>query len=288
MQRGFITPIVLLGIFLFTLTLSAEEVLLSFAREGVVRTAVNETISFPFEEASAEEVSEVVERALPSVVSIHIVKKMTTYEIAYENALAGDPDFDDLEIYVPVYRASGEAWRKAGGGTGFFVTANGHIITNRHVVSDLSARYFVILSDGTEKEARVVYRSPDVDLAVLKVDGAVYAYVTIDDSGAVRRGEQVVAIGNALGRFANSVASGVVSGTNRTVEALDYDGTSELLENVIQTNADILPGYSGGPLLSLDGEVIGVNVAIVPGSERISYAIPSNEVRKVLAEALNF
>ncbi len=153
-------------------------------------------------------------------------------------------------------------------------------------MADPNAEYTVLLSDGSQKRAQVRYRDPVHDLALLNIEGGGYPAAPLGDASLLRLGERVAAIGNALGEYANSVSTGIVSGLNRTVVARGANGTPVTLRGVLQTDAAINPGNSGGPLINLRGEVVGVNVATVAGSENIGFSIPINEVKRVLAEVI--
>ena len=169
------------------------------------------------------------------------------------------------------------------GGSGFFVSSNGLIVTNRHVVEDKTATYTVLTNDGKKHVATVVARDAVLDIALIKIDGSGYPYLSLGDSGSIDLGQTVIAIGNALGQFRNTVSVGVVSGLSRSITAGDDEsGQSESLDNVIQTDAAINPGNSGGPLLDLNGEVIGVNVAVAQGSQSIGFALPIDTVKSVI------
>lgn len=169
-----------------------------------------------------------------------------------------------------------------GAGTGFLISQDGYIVTNRHVVEDTQAEYTALLSNGQQKSASVVYRDPSLDLAIIKIVGSGFAVAAWGDSDALQLGQTVIAIGNALGEYNNSVSTGIISGLNRTVEAQNSQGRLESLPGVIQTDAAINPGNSGGPLLTLDGKVIGINVATVQGAQSISFAIPVNMVKNII------
>lgn len=161
-------------------------------------------------------------------------------------------------------------------GTGFVVNKDGLIITNKHVVESDSAQYSVFTSDGKEYKGKVIARDPNYDIAFLKIDAKNLTPVELGDSNSLKVGEKVVAIGNALGQFQNTVTTGVVSAIGRAIEAGDGSGASETLENLIQTDAAINPGNSGGPLLNIDGQVIGINTAVSSQGEGIGFAIPIN------------
>lgn len=170
-------------------------------------------------------------------------------------------------------------------GTGFVVSEKGVIVTNRHVVSDLNTKYTVISKDGKKYEITKIYRDPNLDLALVQVSGLDLKQLDLGDSSKLKVGQTAVAIGNALGRFDNTVTTGVVSGLGRAVAAGDpFSGETELLDNLIQTDAAINPGNSGGPLLNSSAEVIGVNVATTEGAQNIGFAIPINSVRALVDE----
>jgi len=162
-------------------------------------------------------------------------------------------------------------------GSGFIITADGYIITNNHVVEDTNSIQ-VILSDGTELPAEVISTDTFADLAVLKAEGEMPGVAVLGDSNNLKPGETVIAIGSPLGDFRNSVTVGVVSATGRSLDT----GSGYEMENLIQTDAAINSGNSGGPLVNLAGEVVGINSAVVRGSsnsaiaEGLGFAIPSN------------
>ena len=176
-------------------------------------------------------------------------------------------------------------------GSGFIVSDEGYIITNNHVITDADASsIYVVLSDGTELDAQLVSRDIYADLAVLKVDGSMPAVAPLGDSEDLKPGETVIAIGSPLGTFRNSVTVGVISATGRTLDT----GEGYNMENLIQTDAAINSGNSGGPLVNLAGEVIGVNTLIVRGSsysnttaEGLGFAIPSDTVELISQQIIS-
>ncbi|MBM4401709.1 MAG: trypsin-like peptidase domain-containing protein [Candidatus Cloacimonetes bacterium] len=174
----------------------------------------------------------------------------------------------------------GPVSREASIGTGFAIEKD-VIVTNRHVVSDTNASYTVVDNDGNRYTVLQVSRDPLNDLAILKIQDGEFPVLTMGDSDVIRVGQTVIAIGNALGRFANTVTKGVVSGIGRGITASSGLGQYQQLEDVIQTDAALNPGNSGGPLLNLSGQVIGVSVAIGQGTENIGFAIPVNYVKEL-------
>lgn len=226
-----------------------------------------------------------VEKATPAVVSIVISKDVPIIEQYFEES-PSDPfgDFfgSPFQFQFPQYRQNGTEKREVGGGSGFLVSSDGYIVTNKHVIAAEDAEYTVFTNDGKKHEAKVIARDPVNDLAILKIEGSDFPHLAFADSDAIKVGQSVIAIGNALAEFRNTVSVGVVSGLSRSITAGDGRGSSELLEGVIQTDAAINPGNSGGPLLNLSGDVIGVNVAVAQGSENIGFALPGKLAKSVV------
>ncbi len=169
-----------------------------------------------------------------------------------------------------------------GGGSGFFVSADGMLVTNRHVIDASSygeheVKYQVVTSDGKKYTAKLLASDPMVDIAFLKVDGHTFSFLTLAERAQVQSGQTVLAIGNALDEFQNTVTKGIISGTNRRVVTTD-EVANEVIEEAIQTDAAINPGNSGGPLLALDGLVIGVNTALAENGQSLGFAIPAVRV----------
>ncbi len=187
--------------------------------------------------------------------------------------------FPGFSFNIPQYRQNGTEKKQIGGGSGFFVSNDGLIVTNKHVVDQKNVEYTVFTNNGKKHTAKVVARDPVLDIALIKIEGRDFPYLSFGNSDSLEVGQSVIAIGNALGEFRNTVSVGVVSGLARSITAGDSSGSSEVLDHVIQTDAAINPGNSGGPLLDLSGKVIGVNVAIAQGSQNIGFALPINSVK---------
>ena len=183
--------------------------------------------------------------------------------------------------------SSGSTLQEVGAGSGFIVSSNGYILTNKHVVSGTGNSYTVIMNNGKQYNAHVVSLDPTNDLAVVKINATNLPYLTLGNSSTLQLGQGVIAIGNALGQYQNTIDTGVVSGLDRTVQAQDPStGAVETLNNVIQTDAEINPGNSGGPLLNLAGQVIGINTAVASTAHGIGFAIPINQARADVASVL--
>lgn len=206
-------------------------------------------------------VVDVVDMVSPSVVTI---SKSVFFRIGMSEASLKDQDI----------------------GSGFIIDANeGLVATNKHVVNDLQAEYKVITADNAELAVKKIYRDPVNDLAIIQVEfnGGNVKAVTMGDSGSLRVGQMVVAIGTAMGEFRSTVTTGVISGLGRGIKAGSlFEGAMEQLDNVIQTDAAINPGNSGGPLLNYSGEVIGVNVAVSQSGQNIGFAIPINVIKEAI------
>jgi serine protease Do len=179
-------------------------------------------------------------------------------------------------------------------GTGFIISADGTIMTNRHVVPDGTTNVTVTLADGTKySDVNVLGRTSStssLDVAFLKIKdtkGKTLVPVNLGDSASVKVGEKVVAIGNALGQFQNTVTSGIISGYGRDVTAGDESGSgSENLTDLFQTDTAINSGNSGGPLVNMDSEVIGVNTAVAGNAQNIGFAIPINDTKGLINSVL--
>ena len=227
-----------------------------------------------------------VENVQKSVVSIVISKDVPIIEQSFPQGFDPFSDFfgngSPFSFQVPQQEQKGTQKQQIGGGSGFLVSADGMIITNRHVVDQKEAEYTVFLNDGSKHSATVMARDQLNDIAVIKIDANNLPFLTFADSGALKVGQTAIAIGNSLGELRNTVSTGVVSGLSRSITAGNGRGQSEQLNEVIQTDAAINPGNSGGPLLNLSGQVIGVNVAIAQGSQNVGFALPANDIKKVV------
>lgn len=174
-----------------------------------------------------------------------------------------------------------------GAGTGIVVSKDGYILTNNHVVQDTSAVSVVDYKGNLYKSVEVIGRDPLNDVAFLKINSNdTFTPAEIGNSATLRTGQQVVAIGNALGQYSNTVTSGIISGTGRPITASDSSGRSESLTDLIQTDASINPGNSGGPLVNLSGQVIGINTAVAADANGIGFAIPINAAKGMLRGVL--
>ncbi|MBZ9569826.1 trypsin-like peptidase domain-containing protein [Patescibacteria group bacterium] len=228
-----------------------------------------ETVKEYIPQTSQEEaIVKVVENVSPAVVSVVVTKNIEEYYFTPFGEFPFEKRIEKKEI---------------GGGTGFIVTSDGMILTNKHVVLDTEADYTVLTNDGRKFPAKVLAKDPVQDLAIIEVEGEKFPIVKLGDSSNLQIGQTVIAIGNALGEFQNTVSVGVISGLGRTITA-SGGGIIEILEDVIQTDAAINRGNSGGPLLNLKGEVIGINTAMSIEGENIGFAIPVNKAKRAIEQ----
>ena len=246
-----------------------------------------------FEALSEEEhaVIELVKKANPAVVSIVISQKLVDknpsaqlfqnfFGFPYRFDVPAPPKTDKNNEVKPDSQLE-----RVGGGSGFIISEEGLIVTNKHVVTDESAIYTVVFSNGKEYPAKIIGKDPVLDVALIKIDAPDIKglpILTLGDSEKLEIGQTVVAIGYALAEFGNTVTKGVVSGIGRHVEAGDRFGAREILEQAIQTDAAINPGNSGGPLLNLAGKVIGINTAVSSQGQLVGFAIPINTLKRTI------
>ncbi|HEY4521892.1 MAG TPA: trypsin-like peptidase domain-containing protein [Candidatus Paceibacterota bacterium] len=222
-----------------------------------------------------------IDKALAGVISIVVSKNVEAVE--EEITKMG---LDPRQFYAKIQNEAEDGKIAVSGGSGFIVDKSGVVLTNKHVVADKDATYKAII--GKEKyEIEILAKDPLSDIAILKLLNPPENLSTIKlgTSKNIKLGMAVVAIGNALGEFSNTVSTGIVSGLSRFLSAVtDMEGHQERLRGLIQTDAAINPGNSGGPLINLDGEAIGINSAIVFGAQNIGFAIPIDRVKRDLEQ----
>lgn len=226
---------------------------------------------------------EIAKKVCPAVITIVISKDLPKVEGFYFLP------FGDQNLIVPRMDGGKKEKTKIGGGSGFVVSPDGYIVTSQHVVSDPDADYTVILEPKKKYPAKIISRDPINDIAVLKVSGSNLPFLELGDSDKIELGETVIAVGNPLGEFHDTISAGIVSGLSRFITA--HSGFSQgaaSLKGLIQTDAAINPGNSGGPLVNMDGQVIGINTAMVMGAQNLGFAIPINYAKKDLEEVKKY
>ena len=228
---------------------------------------------------------DVVERAAPSVVTVSIKKTQIVPKISFDL----DPFSDPFNFFRSQPPSGGQEKKiEQDIGSGFIISKDGLIVTNKHVVSDTEAIYKIVTSDNKEYDVSKIYRDSANDLAILKIDpppagGSGLKPVEMGDSSKLKVGQFVIAIGTALGEFRQTVTTGVISGLGRGISAGSPLGDfAERLDNVIQTEAAINPGNSGGPLFNSAGHVICVSTAISTEGQNIGFAIPINVIKEAI------
>lgn len=234
-----------------------------------VATGTTEVIS----EESA--IIRVVEESLPSVVTI---------AIEYTTQRGGRIELDPFDPFGPFRRIPGrEETVEQNIGSGFIISSDGLVITNKHVVLEKDAKYTVVTNDRKEYQVENIYRDPLNDLAILKINASGLKPLALAETSKLKLGQLAIAIGTPLGEFQNTITTGIVSGLGRGITAgSPFEGFVERLDNVIQTDAAISPGNSGGPLLNSSGQVIGVNTAVSREGQNIGFAIPADVVGELL------
>lgn len=224
----------------------------------------------------------IVKKVMPAVVSVvvsenlkEIPKKLITSSTRKKLKKITDCD-GDIEV---------------GGGSGFVADKSGLIITSKHIVADPKADYSIIMSNGKKFKAKVIFRSPHNDIAILKIHLKPKTQnlkpIKFGDSNKVQLGESVLAFGSPLGNFPNTVSEGIVSGLHRKIIAeTDLKPGNDTLKEMIQTDAAINPGNSGGPLVNMKGEVIGINTIAVANAENIGLTISINPAKEILKKLI--
>ena len=225
---------------------------------------------------------EIAKKVCPAVITIVVSKDLPKVGGFYFLP------FGEKDFVVPKFEKGKEKTR-IGGGSGFIVSEDGYILTSQHVVSDQEADYAVVLEPTKTYPAKVIARDPISDIAILKIKDKKFPFLELGDSDKIELGETVVAVGNPLGEFHDTVSSGIISGMSRVITAFSGFTTQVAqLRGLIQTDAAINPGNSGGPLVNMEGKVIGINTAMVMGAQNIGFAIPINYAKKDLEEVRKY
>ncbi|MDR1197202.1 MAG: trypsin-like peptidase domain-containing protein [Candidatus Nomurabacteria bacterium] len=217
-------------------------------------------------------ISAAVDKIGPSVVSIVVSGKTVTNNSYYNLFFGGNLEQETQSA-----------------GTGVIISKDGYVLTNKHVIAENTTKVKIVTRDGVEyDDVEVVARDPLTDIAFLKIkDAKDLTPATLGDSSSVKVGTKVIAVGNALGEYQNTVTSGIVGGIGRSITAQTSSGVTETLTNLLQTDAAINPGNSGGPLATLDGKVVGINTAIVEDAQGIGFAIPVSEIQGTVDSVLS-
>jgi serine protease Do len=232
-----------------------------------------------------------IKSVMPAVVSIVISKHLEDLQKEIPSELypflPQGPSGPQLKI--PDSMVDKKGMVTIGGGSGFIVASEGLVLTNKHVISDPKAEYMVIANNGMKYPGEVLSRDPINDVAILRIQAKGLPIVNLGSAYGLELGQSVVAIGNALGIFKNTVSRGIVSGLSRAIMAqADPAAPPQEMRGMIQTDAAINPGNSGGPLVNLNGQAIGINAAIIYGAQNIGFAIPINAAHRDLEDVKKY
>ncbi|OGZ72091.1 MAG: hypothetical protein A2908_04300 [Candidatus Staskawiczbacteria bacterium RIFCSPLOWO2_01_FULL_38_12b] len=236
----------------------------------------------------------IAKKICPAVISVIVSKDLPKVEDFYSFPYGGK------EYIMPMMQKDGKGMiekTQIGGGSGFIISSDGYVLTSNHVVADITADYTVILDPERKYPAKVLSRNPINDVAVLKIDPLTgsgqavkkFPYIALANSDTIDIGEDVIAVGNALGEFTDTMSVGIVSGLSRYITAFGgADNQMQNLRGLIQTDAAINPGNSGGPLVNMKSQVIGINTAMIMGAQNIGFAIPINYAKQDLEQVKKF
>ena len=242
--------------------------------QNAVSPLIGQNVRISSEESA---IIKVVEDVSASVVTVSIIETRSVGRIFEVNP------FDPFDVFR--VRPGKDEMVEQDIGTGFVLSKNGLIVTNKHVVANTAAKYKIVTKDDKIYEVEKIFRDPLNDLAIMQINSTDLSEVVLGDSSNLKVGQLAIAIGTALGEFRNTVTVGVVSGLGRGITAgSPFEGYTERLDDVIQTDAAINPGNSGGPLLNSSGEVIGLNTAVSQAGQNIGFALPINIVKDALSQ----
>lgn len=225
----------------------------------------------------------IAKRICPAVITIVVSKDLPKIEGFFLMP------YGEGGVIMPKIQKGRKERTKIGGGSGFVISSDGLVLTSQHVVSDPEAEYTVVLEPTKKYSAKILARDPINDIAILKIKAKDLPCLELGDSGKIELGQTVVAVGNALGEFYDTISTGIVSGLSRYITAFSgLASQTESLRGLIQTDAAINPGNSGGPLVDIEGKVIGINTAMIMGAQNIGFAIPINCAKKDLEEVKKY
>jgi serine protease Do len=228
-------------------------------------------------------IEEIAEKACPAVITIAASKDLPRIEGFYSLP------YNNQNYMVPKMKGNKSFETKIGGASGFLVSLDGYVITSSHVVSDQEASYTAVLEPTRKYPIKIMSKDPLNDIAILKIDGDSFPFLELGDSSKIKLGEQVIAVGNPLGEFYDTISAGIVSGLSRLINTQNnLTEKATRLKGLIQTDAAINPGNSGGPLINMGNKVIGINTAMVSGAQNLGFAIPINYAKRDLEEVQKY
>ena len=228
-------------------------------------------------------ITKIAKKVCPAVITIVMSKDLPKVDGFYFLP------FEGKDVFVPKIGSQKKEKTKIGGGSGFIISPDGYVLTSQHVVADLEAEYTVIINPSKKYPAKILCRDSINDIAILKIKGKNFPCLELGNSNDVELGEQVLAVGNPLGEFYDTISLGIVSGLSRFITAFsNTTRESARLKGLIQTDAAINPGNSGGPLINMDGKAIAINTAMVMGAQNLGFAIPINYATADLEEVKKY
>lgn len=237
------------------------------------------------------QVIKTIKKVMPSVVMVAVTKSLEALREEYDQEQKNHRKVHDfLHFSIPKDKIDARGMVQVDGGSGFIVDKGGIILTNKHVISELDAEYSVITNDNEHYSAKLLARDPVNDIAILKIEPRrPLVAIELGDSDNLDLGQTVLAFGNALGIFKNTVSLGIISGLSRSITAhTEPKAPPQEMRGLIQTDAAINLGNSGGPLTDIFGRVIGINAAMIAGAENISFAIPIKTAERDLKDLKKF
>jgi S1-C subfamily serine protease len=228
-------------------------------------------------------IEEIAKISCPAVITIVASKDLPEIDGFYSLP------YNNQNYIIPKIKGDKKIKTKVGGASGFLVSSDGYIITCNHVISDQEANYTAILEPTKKYPVKIMSRDSLNDIAILKIEGSSFPFLKLGNSSLIKLGEQVIAIGNPLGEFYDTVSAGIISGLSRLINTSNSEVEKTIrLKGLIQTDAAINPGNSGGPLINMENKVIGINTAIVSGAQNLGFAIPINYAIKDLQEVKKY
>ncbi|MBL8030274.1 MAG: serine protease [Candidatus Doudnabacteria bacterium] len=222
-----------------------------------------------------EKTNQLAQTASPAVVLIRVFSEIPVYRIKFS--------YQDNELKTNPIQV-GTRLEETSSGSAFFIRNNGYLLTNYHVISDSTSQFIAEISETEKLSAHIAYTDPENDLAILKVDGGNFPSLTLGNSSEASVGENIVGIGNALGIITDSVSLGKISALKQNIIISSESGMDLSLNGLLETNSKLYPGDSGGPLLNMQGQVVGINVATTIGADT-SYFIPINMAKEIIIKA---
>ncbi|PIR44182.1 hypothetical protein COV23_01345 [Candidatus Wolfebacteria bacterium CG10_big_fil_rev_8_21_14_0_10_31_9] len=228
----------------------------------------------------------VIKKVLPATVTIIISRDFNELQKEAKSITNILPAIKNKKLRDLKDQADKDGMVRIGSGSGFIVSPEGIVMSNRHIVNDYENHYTVLTTDGKKYNAKIIAKDPVSDIAMLKIENTnKFPYIKLSNSVKLKLGEEVIAIGNAMGIFQNTVSAGIISGLSRSITAqIDSRSPIQEIHGLIQTDAAINPGNSGGPLVNMKGEAIGINIAIISTAENIGFTLPINMAKKDLED----